>query len=394
MNWKRNLALCASMLVLVACGPSDEDNNKANNNHANHENHNTNNTTANNTTANNTSANNTSANNTSANNTSANNTSANNTSANNTSNADVLMQWETCRADTTEYERFEETISSIARIGAFEDIADLLWENEMEIMDQDFIDSNLIYVEEEGLDSRVSRREDEHYMPVMEGGMTLSCRDDGVPEKDPNRCVGPAQIRPLVLDAFTEGAMGEGEHKVEAAKVEAALLWFLYVSSYKEATTCAAKAKDCDSSFAYYGGGEQQDGGLGLARYFKTHAPAAHDEVWDGLIAVRCWRGIDDGEEATNTELHDMALAELDEGLDYGLARLVVWRLDEFDANEGVDRDADWAFLKILGPALQRAADARDANAAASLETAWAGTADELDVAATKSTIETLFPAP
>ena len=389
MNWKRNLALCASMLVLVACGPSDEDNNKANNNHANHENHNTNNTTANNTTANNTSANNTSANNTSANNTSANNTSANNTSANNTSNADVLMQWETCRADTTEYERFEETISSIARIGAFEDIADLLWENEMEIMDQDFIDSNLIYVEEEGLDSRVSRREDEHYMPVMEGGMTLSCRDDGVPEKDPNRCVGPAQIRPLVLDAFTEGAMGEGEHKVEAAKVEAALLWFLYVSSYKEATTCAAKAKDCDSSFAYYGGGEQQDGGLGLARYFKTHAPAAHDEVWDGLIAVRCWRGIDDGEEATNTELHDMALAELDEGLDYGLARLVVWRLDEFDANEGVDRDADWAFLKILGPA-----DARDANAAASLETAWAGTADELDVAATKSTIETLFPAP
>lgn len=359
LSCKHILISGASMLALAACGPSDGDNNAANHdnhaeNHANHENH----------------------------------------SANGMTSEEAMMAWQTCRADTTEYMRFEETISSIARIAAFEAIADNLWENEGMIEDQDFIDSNLLYAEEEGLDSRVSRREDEHYEPVMENGETLSCRDEGVPEKDVNRCVGPAQIKPVIIDAFTEGAMGEGEHAVEAAKVEAALLWFFYVSSYKEATTCAAKAKDCDSAFAYYTGGEQKDGGLGLARYYKEHAPAAHDQVWEGLIAVNCWRQVDNGDEATNTELHDLARAELDKGLDYGLAKLVTWRLDEFAANDGVERDADWAFLEILGPALQRAADARDADAAASLETAWAGTADDLDPAATKATIETLFPAP
>ena len=74
---------------------------------------------------------------------------------------------------------------------------------------QEFVDSNVIYLEPEGLDSRISRREDEHYPKVMQNGETLRCRDEGVPELDANRCVGPAQIKPVILSAFDAGAMDD-----------------------------------------------------------------------------------------------------------------------------------------------------------------------------------------
>lgn len=300
------------------------------------------------------------------------------------------QDWEMCVGSTTRYEKFEESISSIARVQGFERVADTLWRMSS-IESEDFVEANTIYVEEEGLDSRVSRREDEHYPAVMEGGETLSCRDAGVPQKDPERCVGPAQIKPAVLDALTRGGKDEGVAAVNAAQVEANLLWFLYVSTYKEATTCAVAKKDCDSSWAYYSGGEQRTGGIGLADYYKEHAPAAHEKTFDGLLAVRCWREVDSQTESSNDSLHAQALAKLDEGLDEGMAGLLVWRLSELEAHTGDEQAADWAFLQVLGPALQRAATARDAGKAATLEPTWSKDVDSVDAAATRALITEIF---
>ena len=42
--------------------------------------------------------------------------------------------------------------------------------------------------------------------------------------------------------AFADGASGN-EPLANAARVEAGLLWFLYVSTYKEANSCASKER-------------------------------------------------------------------------------------------------------------------------------------------------------
>ncbi len=306
-----------------------------------------------------------------------------------------LEEWNMCRMDTEEYTQFEETISSIGRVNGFEEIADRLWRVDMPPMASAFDEASMIYLEPEGLDSRVSRREDEHYEPVTnDDGETLRCRDEGVPEMAPDRCVGPAQIKPIIIDALGEGGMGT-DPEVNAARIEAALLWFFYVSTYKETVTCTQKKKDCDSSYAYYTGGQPESGGIGLAGYFREHVPTAHELTWDGLIAMRCWRSVDDAETAMNIELRDRALEVLDEGLLYGMSRLVTWRLGELEDSMGVEREADWAFLQILGPVLDRAAQQRDADQAAELMMAWeADSPDNIDPAMVSQTITELFPEP
>lgn len=301
--------------------------------------------------------------------------------------------WDECISDDNTYHQVQESISSIGRVAGFEDIADLLWRND-EMSAEDFIDARDVYATGEGLDSRVQRREDEHYPPVTDSdtGDTLRCRDEGVPAMDPDRCVGPAKILPILNDAFQEGILGN-DLEVNAARVEAALLWFFYVSSHKEATTCTVAAKDCDSSYAYYTGGQDRDGGLGLAGYVSELAPDTHDRVWDGILAVRCWRDLDPAEEATDLDTRDLAIAQLDRALLHGVATVVLDRLASWETAEGVAKDADAAFLAILGPVLDREAGERDATNAAVLADAW-DDLESADTAALAAAIEAIFPCP
>lgn len=302
-------------------------------------------------------------------------------------------EWDACISDDNTYHQIQESISSIGRVGGFEDIADLLWRNDA-MASEDFIDARDVYATGEGLDSRVQRREDEHYPPVTdsETGDTLRCRDEGVPAMDPDRCVGPAQILPILNDAFQEGILGN-DLEVNAARVEAALLWFFYVSSHKEATTCTVAAKDCDSSYAYYTGGQDRDGGFGLAGYVRDLAPETHDRIWDGILAVRCWRDLDPAEEATDLDTRDRAIAQLDRALLHGVATVVLDRLASWEAAEGVEKDADAAFLAILGPVLDREAGERDPTNAAILDGAW-DDLDSADTAALAEAVQTIFPCP
>lgn len=317
------------------------------------------------------------------------NNSTENNSTENTGNKTPDELWSECVASTTEYMRYNETISSAGRVAAFEEMGVKLWNNDAKVA-MDFEDALVIYLTEEGLDSRVSRREDEHYSPVMENGETLSCRDEGVPEKDINRCVGPAQIKPIILDSLEAGAQ-DMDLDVNASRAEAALLWFLYVSTHKEAVTCTAKTKDCDSSYAYYTGDyAKDDGGIGLSGYFIREVPEAHDAVWDGLIGVRCWREVDSEDTATNIELRDKAIAQLDKALLYGVSRLVSARVSMVEADDA----AGWEWLKIMGPVLERSATEIDATKAQVLSEAFsADDASSLDKDAVTAAIEELYPS-
>jgi hypothetical protein len=296
-------------------------------------------------------------------------------------------EWEPCIADDGEYLRIEQTVSSIARVKSFESIAELLFDPTRNASTDDFLQARLIYQEDEGLDSRVVRRYDPHFDKPAEGG----CEDEGVPDDYPEYCVGPARLQPLILEALNAGIGGD-EPGLQAATVEAALLWFFYVSAYKESLTCTEKAKDCDSSYAYYTGGEEARGGIGLARYVDEVDPAAHDRAWDGLLAVRCWRDIDDGDIAGDLELRDRARNQYDRAILDGVAAIVRDRLQKFDEGTGGERDYYWAFVRTLGPVLLREAAERSATDAATLGEEIEK--EQMDVKRAVAAIDSVFECP
>jgi hypothetical protein len=154
---------------------------------------------------------------------------------------------------------------------------------------------------------------------------------------------------------------------VHAARIEAALLWFLYVSTYKESLTCTTAARDCDSSYAYYTGGEPASGGMGLAREVQAVDPAAHERAWDGLLAVRCWRDLDPGAEATDLALRDRARTQYDHAVLDGVAALLRARLVRACDSEGAELLYHWAFARVVGGFLDRAARERDVGVATAL---------------------------
>jgi hypothetical protein len=282
-------------------------------------------------------------------------------------------EWPVCVSDDNLYHPFDASISTIARVAAFEEIATLLFTGATPST-QDFIDARVQYNLSEGLASRVQRREDEHYPPAMNmAGMVATCQSLPPDEQAlfPERCVGPVLISPILEAGFDVGqtdASTDLESRVAAARIEAALLWFLYVSSYKEAITCTSVPRDCDSSFAYYTGGDPREMGKGLARYVRALDIETHDRVWDGILAVRCWRDLDNpGGVATDLEMRDRAASQMDRAGLRGVALIVRDRTADLATLTGDDLTVAWAFLQVLGPVLDRDASLRDSALAAQL---------------------------
>ncbi len=294
-----------------------------------------------------------------------------------------------CVSDFGAYVRIEDSISTIARVLAFEDIAPLLFDATRDPTGEQFTMARDLYQEEEGLDSRVVRRFDPHY-EVPEG---TDCTLDGMPEMFPDYCVGPARIQPIILGALADGAMGN-DPRINAARVEAGILWFLYVSQYKESFTCTTKAKDCDSAYAYYTGGAEARGGLGLARYVNDADPYAHDRAWDGLLAVRCWRDLDPADTATMLELRDMARDQFDRAVLDGVAAIVAARLRLVATTTGDEQAAHWAFVQVLGQALELGYSTRASADAATFATAIEADTPSTDAATLADAIDAAFDCP
>ena len=302
--------------------------------------------------------------------------------------------WPACISDDNTYHSIGASISTVARIAAFEQIADLLWRRATPPGPADFTNARVSYTETNGLDSRVQRREDLHVpaVPAADG----ACTDAGVPDLYPDRCVGPARILPILNQAFADGTAGT-DPLVNAARIEAALLWFLYLSPYKESNTCTDTPADCDSAWAYYTGGEDRSAGLGLASYVSDLDAATHDRVWDGLLAIRCWKNLDNETGvSTDTATRDRARAQMDCALIRGVALIVRDRLDDLRAaTTDEERRAKLEFVKILGGVLDREAEARDpANAAILRGELGRSDPATVDIDAAQEAIDLLFPCP
>lgn len=288
-----------------------------------------------------------------------------------------------CVTDDGTYSLVDGTPSSIARVEAYEEVLSMLADDTSV---DGFTAARAKYAEDEGLESRLQRREDLHFPEIPQSEWDPGVDGDKqctVPTNVtayPERCAGPALIAPVMNDAFAAGQTGEGEANVHVARIEAAGLWFLYLSVYKEANTCfTGKAKDCDSAWAYYTGGFDRAGGIGLAADIRDVSADAHAAIWDGFSAFRCIRDAypaDDTPAVADLDMDAQALlcsaqSQLTTALDFGLAQLVRSRLEGLKDLEGAEADAAWAGLEILGPVLDRAGNERDAVSYAALESFW-----------------------
>ena len=298
--------------------------------------------------------------------------------------------WPACISDPGTFTPINPNISSIARITAFEDIAALLWRDGGVPSPQDFIDARVAYAIDQGLDSRVQRREDLHYPAAPS-----ACSTAGIPAQYPDRCAGPAKLLPVLNAAFARGAQGETP-RIQAARIEASLVWFLYLSSLSEVVSCTIRPQDCDSCWAYYTGGTTRDAPLGLARMVRAVGPETHDRAYDATLAVRCWRNLDNETGvATDLTRRDLAFEQLDRALLRGLALLLRQRVTELSCSTGEVREARFAFLTTLGPLLDRAARQRSVgNADILTRESGRGSAAEVDVAALTAALDALFPCP
>jgi len=262
-------------------------------------------------------------------------------------------------------------------------MGELLWGKAANPVVDDFVDAQLIFVEDGGLGSRVGRRYDAH----VTAPAGADCRD--APEASPDYCVGPVQILPLINADFDAGIRGEGHVLEHSVRLQASLLWFFYVSTYKESRTCFAAAKDCDSSWAYFGAGDTMDAdAVGLGGVIKAIAPEAYGPIFEALLAVRCWRDLDSGDVAEDAALFEQATAQLDTALDYGYSQIILFELQLAAAQT-------WSALQILGPSFDRAARAIDPAAADRLAAFWASDGSDLAArTAAAADLEALFPCP
>ncbi|MCS6799236.1 MAG: hypothetical protein NZ898_12040 [Myxococcota bacterium] len=269
--------------------------------------------------------------------------------------------WPSCVSDDGEYHPIMASISTIARVMQYDEIDALLFDPTRDAPPDAFVMARMIYQVSEGLDSRVARRYDPH-VPAPEG--TVCTTEENV-RMYPEYCVGPSKLQPMILRAFNEGIMGMAPRR-NAATIEAALLWFLAISTYKESLTCTTTPRDCDSAYAYYTGGAPRDGGRGLARLVRAVHRPSHERAWDGLLAVRCWRNLE-GEStvpATMLELRERARTQFDRAVLHGLAMVLRDRLVRLCSATGGEREYLWTFSRTLLDLFDRIVRARNAEVA------------------------------
>ncbi|MBX7078015.1 MAG: hypothetical protein K1X88_02440 [Nannocystaceae bacterium] len=314
--------------------------------------------------------------------------------------------WPACVADSGEWTAvLEDPPGSAARVDAYEMIQTLLLGHTPTA--DDFLNARTQYALEEGLESRLQRREDLHYPAIdaadQDPGVEFDkqCTVAGNVEKYPDRCAGPSKIAPIINDAFAAGMTGEGDPNVHAARIDAAIQWFLFVSAYKEAASCVQLPEDCDAHKGYYDGANPRATPEGLGKHIRAISPMAHDAIIDGMLGIRCWRDLypdqvvweDFGAEgqAAFQNAHE----QLDNALHYGWARLVRQHLEDHPMACGSEADASWAWIQVAGPVLDREAGERDSGQAATLSALWANTAPTVaDLEGAIAAIDALFPCP
>lgn len=303
--------------------------------------------------------------------------------------------WPACVSDENTYKLAGmNTPSTAARTRALVSIGEKLWKNANAPTAQNFTDARAEYAVAEGIGSRVQRRQDIHYPEIPEN-TTTKCTDAAIAAMYPDRCVGPQRLLPILNDAFQAGQAGMNP-RVNAARIEAALLWFFHISIMSEHWTCSfSNIADCDSAWAYYTADSQRGQPLGLAQYVNELSPETHNRVFDGLLAARCWRDIDKALPTTRMDLYRRASEQTDKAATRGMALILRDRLGKLQNSAGDVQAAHLAFINIIGGFLDRAARAINAQQADVLKAqVSAATAGAVDVAKARAAIDAIFACP
>ncbi len=314
-------------------------------------------------------------------------------------------QWDACPSDTyyTNYV-FPLVVGpsppggGIGRVNAWEDMAKKLWGSGTVPPKENFADALVIYGMGDGsISSRAVRRQDIHYPDIPNNSKTR-CTEPGVADTYPDRCVGPAKIVPILNRAFEAAIQGGVEPLSQSARIEAALLWFFYVSVLAEQGTCRDTPEDCDSVWSHYNAALAENTTIqkGLGRYFKDLSEETHARVFDGVLAVSCWRHLDPAPLATNTILYEWAQRQMDIGMLRGVALILRDRFSHLLACSPSDvKKAHLAFINTLGPFMDRAARAKNPSQADILQAQVTATdPSRVDVPRALAAIDALFPCP
>jgi hypothetical protein len=275
-------------------------------------------------------------------------------------------------------------------------MANKLWRSPTVPTKDNFADALVIYGRGDGsITSRIVRRQDIHY-PDIPNNSKSRCTEPGVADTYPERCVGPAKLVPIINRAFEAAIQRNLEPLSQSARIEAALIWFSYVSVLAEQGTCRDTPEDCDSVWSHYNAALAVNNSTqkGLGRYFKDLSEETHLRVFDGVLAINCWRHLDPAPLATNTTLYRLAQQQIDAAMLRGVALIVRERLNHLLACSPTEvKKAHLAFINTLGPFLDRAARATNAAQADILQ-AQVSTTDpsRVDVPRALAAIDALFP--
>jgi len=304
--------------------------------------------------------------------------------------------WPACISDDNTFHLVGTGLpAASSRTAAFDAMSSKLWANPSVPTAADFLSARDDYSVAQGLASRVARRQDVTY-PEVPGGDKFACQTDAnAAAQNPDRCAGPAKLKPLIDDAFQKGAACD-KPLVQAARIEAGLLWFLHLSMTSEVWTCSFDdAEDCDAAMGYYTGEPRRDSHVGYARYVQSIAPGTHDRIFDALLAERCWRDADPAMPAANTALYDLAQSQLQHASLRGIAVIVRDRVERMGCMQGEELEAAQAFVRVLGGFLDHAAQGRDATTAARLKAYTdAASQDSAARAAAQADLDALFGCP
>lgn len=309
--------------------------------------------------------------------------------------------WPTCANDGGGYTPFEQP-GSAARTEAWEMIRTIFAAG---TTPDDFTEARTQYSLEEGIESRVGRREDVHYPNIDEADQDpmvdfdKQCSIESNVTNYPDRCAGPAKIAPIINEAFVAGQSGQGDPAINAARIDAAIEWFMYLSVLKEATFSCPPADyggDCDAAWGYYNGATNRTNPLGYGGDVLAISPQTNERIFDGLAAMRCWRDAyaPDMDADTTDPLYGSGSAQLDTANNHGAAVVLRDRLSQQLACSE-DAAANWAWIQVFGQAIIKPAQDADTAQAATWEALIANdmpTPEEILAGA--AALDALFPCP
>ena len=302
--------------------------------------------------------------------------------------------WPSCVSDGNAFVLFgTSTPGASARTLAFVSMGTKLWKNPAIPSAAEMTAARDEYAIANGIGSRVARRQDIHY-PEVPGSNKFACNDLTVAAQNPDRCAGPGKLKPIIDDAFTKGIAGM-KPVVQSARIEAALLWFFYLSSQSEVWTSGFdNAADVDSAWGYLSGTERSKP-IGLGLYFQQLDQETYDRAFDSVLAARCWRDLDKDLPSSCSLFYQRAASQVDKAFTKGMALILRDRIGKIPTLTGEAQEAALNFVNIIGLLMDRAARAIDPAKADQLKTSTqAATAAGVNVGQAQGLIDNLFACP